>query len=202
MIQPVFFCKGKFQKGSKLTQAVQLRAYQTLCKSAIRKGDEKILAVTSRDIAAAETHYHISCYKNCTRDSTKTAENKAKGNEEKKTGGADPYQVIESEAFTNLFKFIRTDVIPNKKVVPMTFLTSKLESFMLSGVIGRLTDSTRKHICRRQESELGRSIGVFVDDKGTFLVVPENVLLKDVVLENQSKSTDVNTMIDQTCTLI
>ena len=73
---------------------------------------------------------------------------------------------------------------------------------MLSGVIERVTDSTRKHICRRQESELGRSIGVFMGDKGTFLVVPESVLLKDVVLENQSKSTDVNTIIDQTSTLI
>ena len=58
---------------------------------------------------------------------------------------------------------------------------------MLSGVIERMTDSTRKNIRRRQESKLGRSIGVFTDDKGTFLVVPESVLLKDV-LENQSKS--------------
>ena len=44
-IQSVFFCKGKFQKGpkshEKLTQAVQLRAYQTLCNCAIQKEDER-----------------------------------------------------------------------------------------------------------------------------------------------------------------
>ena len=72
MIQSVFFGKGEFQKGSKshekLPQVVQLRAYQTLCKSVIRKRDEKILAVTRRDIVAAEARYHISCYTNYTRE--------------------------------------------------------------------------------------------------------------------------------------
>lgn len=64
----IFCCKDKYQKGSKsrekLIQAVQLRADQTLRKCATQKGDENILAVTSRDIVAAEAHYHISCYKN------------------------------------------------------------------------------------------------------------------------------------------
>ena len=53
-------------------------------------------------IVSAEAHYHISCYKNYTRASTKTPENKAKGIGEKETGGGDPYEVTESEAFTNL----------------------------------------------------------------------------------------------------
>lgn len=53
-------------------------------------------------IVSAEVHYHISCYKNYTRDSTKTPENKAKGIEEKETGRGDQYEVTESEAFTNL----------------------------------------------------------------------------------------------------
>ena len=83
---------------------------------------------------------------------------------------------------------------------------------MLSGGIERMMDSTRKHIRRRLESDLGRSIDVFTDDKGKLLVVPESVSLKDVVLENQtlqrelkvwkSKSADVNTIIDQTSSLI
>ena len=125
---------------------MQLRADQTLRKCAIQKGDETILAVTSRDIVAASAQCHISRYKNYKRDSTKTPENKEKGNKEKETG------------------------------------------------------------------DLERSIDVFTDDKGKLLVVPESVSLKDVVLENQtlqrelkvwrSKSTDVNTIIDQTSSLI
>lgn len=53
-------------------------------------------------IVSAEVHYHISCYKNYTRDSTKTPANKAKRIEEKETGRGDQYEVTESEAFTNL----------------------------------------------------------------------------------------------------
>ena len=63
----IFCNKVKFQEGSrsreKLTQAVQLSVDETLRKCATLKGDEKILALTSRDIVAAEAHYHCSCYK-------------------------------------------------------------------------------------------------------------------------------------------
>ena len=44
MLQSVVFCKGNFQKGpkshEKLTQALQLRACQTLCNCAIQKQDD------------------------------------------------------------------------------------------------------------------------------------------------------------------
>ena len=122
------------------------------------------------------------------------------------------YQAIGKEAYRNLLEYIRTDVIPSKKVIPMTSLTSKLESFTLSGGVERMTESTRKHIRRRLESELESSIDIFSDDKGKLLVIPESVSLKDVVLENQTlqrelrvwktKSTDVNIIIDQTSSLI
>ena len=66
------FCeKVKFVKGSKsrekLTKAAKLQADRTLRDCAIKKGDNKIMAITSRDIVAAEAHYHTSCYKNYTR---------------------------------------------------------------------------------------------------------------------------------------
>jgi len=122
------------------------------------------------------------------------------------------YQAIEKGAYRNLLEYIRTDVIPGKKVIPMNSLTSKLELFMLSGGVERMTDSTKKHIRRRLESELESSIDIFPDDKGMLLVVPESVSLKDVVSENQTlqrelrvcktKSTDVNIIIDQTSSLI
>lgn len=109
-------------------------------------------------------------------------------------------------------EYIRTDVIPRKKVIPMNSLTSKLESSMLSGGVERMTNSTRKHICRRLESKLESLIDIFPDDKGKLLVVPESVSLKDLVLENQTlrrelrvwktKSTDVNIIIDQMSSLI
>lgn len=207
----IFCNKEKFLKGSKsrerLTQAVQLRADQTLRECATRKGDDKILAVTSRDIVAAEAHYHISCYKDYTRIIKKD-----KGHNDEETDGDALYKRIEREAYNDLFKFIRTDIIPKKMIVQLSSLAMKLESFMLSSGITLMKDSTRKHIHRKLESELGNAVNIFPDDTGKLLMVPESVTLNDVVLENQNlqrelkvwraKSTDFNKIIDQTSSQI
>lgn len=207
----IFCNKVKFQKHSKscekLTQAVQLRADQTLRECAIQKGDANILAVT-RDIVAAEAQYHVSCYKNYTRVKKIEHDCKDKNEKENETDGDELYQSVEREAYEDLFKYIRTDIISNKKIVPITSLTTKLESFMWSGGVEHLHDSTRKHICRKLESELGKSVDIFSDDKGKLLMVPDSVSFKDVVLENQmlqrelivwkAKLTNINKIIDQT----
>lgn len=70
----------------------------------------------------------------------------------------DTYQIIEREAFADFFEHIRTVLIPNKKIVPVSSLKTKLESCMISGGINAIRDSTRKHIRRRLESELANSI--------------------------------------------
>ena len=146
----IFCNKDKFQKGSKsrekLTQAVQIRADQTLRECAIQKGDEKILRVTSRDIVAAEAHYHVSCYKNYTRGNTCKPEYEDKNENENDIAKEQLYQAIEREAYSNLLEYIRTDIISNKKTTPITSLTAKLESFMIAGGVKLMTDSTRKHM--------------------------------------------------------
>ncbi len=177
----IFCNKDRFLKGSKsrekLTQAVQLRADKTLRECAIQKGDEKIIGITSRDIVAAEAHYHLSCYKKYTKLKTKGKDNEK--------GGDESYQVIEREAFVDLFKYIRTKIIPNKEIVSMVSLMTRLESFMLSNN-KLLSESTKKHIRRKLENELGDSVKVCSDDKGKLLVIPGSLSLQDVVLENQA----------------
>ena len=129
-----------------------------------------------------------------------------------KTDRDEWYQIVEKEAYANLFDYIRTDIIPSKKIVPVTSLTIKLESFMLSGGIELLRDLTRKHIHRTLNYELGDSVQIFTDNKGKLLMVPDSVSLQDVVLENQglrreleiwkAKVTDFNKIIDQTSSQI
>ena len=112
----IFCNKEKFVKGSKsrekLTQDVTLNADQTLRECATQKTDEKILAVTSRDVVAAGAHYHRSCHKEYTRIKKKEPNNQ---NNNAGTDGDEEYKRIEREAHDNLFVYIRTDIIPNKK---------------------------------------------------------------------------------------
>ena len=119
------FCKKvKFVKGSKsrenLTKAAELRADRTLRDCAIKKGDNKIMAITSRDIVAAEAHYHTSCYKNYTR-----VIKKASKDDDERVSEDDTYQIVERQAFADLFEHIRTVVIPNKKICACQFFDNK-----------------------------------------------------------------------------
>ena len=84
----------------------------------------------------------------------------------------------EREAFANLFDYIRKNIIPSKKVVPIASLTTELETFM-SG--RNLRDSTKKHICRTLQSELGDSVQIFPDDKGRLLMVSNDLSLQDML---------------------
>ena len=98
-------------------------------------------------------------------------------------------KLLGKQAFDDLFEFIRTDIILSKKIVPVTFLASKLESFILSADSEAklsMTNSTRKKLRRRLESELADVIQIFPDGKGKLLMVPGNVTLHDLVLEVQS----------------
>ena len=63
------FCKkkDKYLKGQNsreaLTQARQLCTDETLKKCAERKQDSRIIALLTRDLVAAEEHWHRSCYR-------------------------------------------------------------------------------------------------------------------------------------------
>lgn len=63
--------KDKYVRSSnsreKLVKAAQLRVDETLRNIATEKCDHKIMALTSREIVAAEAHYHRSCYRGYTR---------------------------------------------------------------------------------------------------------------------------------------
>ena len=50
-----------------MVKASTLRSDAKLRQIAMLKEEDAILAVTSREIVAAEAHYHISCYNNYTR---------------------------------------------------------------------------------------------------------------------------------------
>ena len=101
----IFCSKVKFMKSpktrEKLIQAVQLRADATLCHCAILNNDARILAITSRDIVAAEAHYHASCYKNYTNIKTKQGDHVGDKEVENSSQVTDmlSYEVAEVEAY-------------------------------------------------------------------------------------------------------
>ena len=63
----IFCKKTMYQKRSHsrepLCKAVDLRCDTTLKKTAQEKMDKRMMAITSREVVAAEVHYHRTCYR-------------------------------------------------------------------------------------------------------------------------------------------
>ena len=156
----------------KLVKASQLKVDHKLRQIAVAKRDKKILAITSRDIVAAEARYLRSCYRDYTRPQQKFHE------EQSVSGKAND---AEYDAFTDLFRYIRTDVLDAEAVITMVDLTKTLESFIQSRGTEGLSESTKKHIRRKIEAEFGSTIEIFPDEKGKLLVMPGNLSKKEVV---------------------
>jgi len=163
-----------------------LRADNTLSECAIQKRDDKILAVTSRDIVASEANYHRSCYQAYTRlKKEEQLDENTKGVLNEEINVNDDFQEAEREAFNDLYQHIRTDIFKCKKIVTVASMTSRLTKTMTTGGIN-VRDSTKKHVRRKLESEFGETIRRVPDNQGKLLFVPCTVSIDDVILENQS----------------
>ena len=142
--------KSKYRKGSKsrekLTQAVDLRADVRIRDVANLKSDGRILSLTSRDIVAAEAHYHASCYKAYVKEQPAID----KSNEQTEN----PYKSEVDVALVDLYKYIRSDLFSKPRIIPLTDLTSKLESILSEKGV-EVSDSTKNHLSRNLKTEFG-----------------------------------------------
>ena len=182
----IFCDKVKYMKNSrtreKLILASELRVDEKLRSISIQRNDQRIMAVTSRDIVAAEAHYHSSCYKDYTRGITIGNDGQ---NKDETYDQETEYQKMETEAFIELLHYIEEDVIGKKQVMEMVTLRQKLELLLQAKGVNELKESTKKHLSRRLESELGNSIHIYLDNHNKLLVVPGNISFKDAIVENQ-----------------
>ncbi|KAG0715097.1 hypothetical protein GWK47_012734 [Chionoecetes opilio] len=167
------FCEksSKYMKAAKtrepLIQCVELRADEKIRRAATRKLNQRILGLLSRDLVAAEGHYHKSCYKFFTKDDSPAAARSGAGENQEESEGA-RYEEAEIEALEELFLYIRTELFPNPEVLPMINLTSRLERSMMSRGIIQLKPATKKHVRRKIETEFGESLRFVPDEKESF----------------------------------
>lgn len=159
--QICIFCNksSRYLKGQKtrepLVQCIELRADNTVRSAATRKCDQRVLALLSRDLVAAEGHYHKSCYRLYTKGESSVSSGVA--GEQEQSGDAD-YEEAERQAYEDLFLYIRNELLPEPEILLMTDLTSRLERSMNSLGITQIKPSTKKHVRRKLENELSRSL--------------------------------------------
>ena len=90
--------------------------------------DERLLAITSMELVAAEGHYHRSCYRAYTRGESATSSGLADAEQD----AADLYKTAEKQALQELLLYIRTQLLPSHDIVPMATVRKRFEELMLS----------------------------------------------------------------------
>ena len=185
------FCERqtKYVKGTRtretLIVAMELRVDQTIRDVAMKRQDEKILAVTSRDIVAAEAYYHRSCYKDYTRPEKCTTINDE---------GEDDYSATEKFSLNMLFTLILSDIFSNPRVISLTELCSKLVSFFQQHGIDQVNQSTKNHLRRSLETEFGDSLHFFTIGRRVYIrpdnLMPESIFAEYVTLKEKLDAYD------------
>ena len=154
------------------------------------KMDNKILAVTSRELVAAEAHYHKTCYRDYTREYYTQPRNKSATVED----GDRTYADVEDDAYQMLFANIRDDLFPNPRVLTMVELTAKLVLYMKAHGVEEVQASTKKHIRRKLQGEFGESLLIFPDDNGKLLVIPDNLKITTLAAEQIRMEGELNSL--------
>ena len=192
------FCQNtnKYTKGQmsreNLVQCRELRADAKIRGAATKKMDIRILAIVSRDIVAAEGHYHRSCYRLYTKEV-------AKGDvsiDEKDADGddvEDMYNAAANQSYNELSLFLRKELFDNPQVMTMADLSSRLVDSMNCFGIDQVKEDTKKHIKRKLESEFGGALHIFPDRKGRLIMYPDNMSMCELAKENQSLKAELHT---------
>ena len=153
------FCgkASKYRRGSRsrepLRQCAELRADAKVREIAEKKMDNRILAITTRELVAAEACYHNTCYKDYTRirpDKDTDAKDEMISNE---------YSTTEAAAFQEVRKFMRHEFAVTECCLFMTDVYQELMKHMKADV-EEVRDSTKTHLRRKIEKEFGETIEI------------------------------------------
>ena len=126
-----------------LIQASELRADEKVRAVATIKMDNEILAATSRELVAAEAHYHKTCYRDYNYYSQPS--NKSGTVED----GDQTYADVEDDAYQMLFANLRDELLPNPRVLTMVELRGSLVLYMKAHGVEEVQVSTKKPIRRK-----------------------------------------------------
>ena len=165
------YLKGKNNKGSPHT-VHELHADARVREVVTKKFDQRMLAITSRELVAAEGHYQRSCYRLYTKDNFYQIWCVCK------YGTSHRGELLSDNRntfFKELLSYIRNELIPNPKGLPMTDLTSRLQAYMSSCGINQVNDSTKKHLHRKLQTKVEGALHTFSDDKGKLLLYPDSL---------------------------
>ncbi|KAG0714107.1 hypothetical protein GWK47_001671 [Chionoecetes opilio] len=167
-----------------LVKCRELRADAKIRNATTKKLDSRILGIVSRDIVAAEAHYHRS-YRFYTQGETSQQKGAVSADDKE---DEDIYEAAVSQSYSELFHYIRMELFGTPKVLMITDVTSRLVASMKSFGVDQVQDSTKKHLRQRIKKEFGGFLHIYL------LIYPDSLTVQELVRENQSLKKQLKTL--------
>ncbi|KAH3717876.1 hypothetical protein DPMN_060672 [Dreissena polymorpha] len=116
-----------------------------------------MIALISRELVAAEGHYHRSCYRCYTRQVTQNNDDIESDELNEEDLRNQFYTDAEKTAYAEIYKEIR-DLFCVPKVVKLPELRESMKTHMRNGGVSELKESTRTHMFRKIKTEFNDSL--------------------------------------------
>ena len=153
-----FEVKGKSNTGDWR----QLRVDDTVRKAAEAKQDSRMISILTRELVAAEAHYHRSSY----RQYTKTGETATSLEPDESD---DDYAKAEARAFSRLCDYIRSDAFKDNQVLELSQLNERLQNWMIKSGVKEIKPSTSTHLRRKLKTEFGDFLHMIQNESNKIL---------------------------------
>ena len=169
-----------------LVKSTDLRADWTLRNIATAKCDTKILAYTSNELVAKETHYHRTCYRNYTRPQKGHQQGECDSHEEDQSAESNPVKSSECETHvhSHVFSHIRNSLFSTDSASRCNYLSMS----ELSDILTRnLTEyppeylvSAKRNLKRRITAEFGDSVSFIKINNGRIYIIAGHISNTDL----------------------
>ena len=197
------FCDktSKYKKGTNTRETLircdELRADATVRKRATDKNDSRMLAILSRELVAAEGHYHRTCYKVYTRPISGPSSVTQISDKDKEQS---LYAATEEWAYQKLVEEMK-EMFKVPKVVKLSELREKLKSYMKERRIFYVKESTRTHmLCKILPEYNDRCNGTLMytkDSQNNVLIYPDTLTIVQLVKENQDLKNEIQDLLSK-----
>ena len=153
----------------------ELRADSKIRAYAEYTGDTRLLGLIGcHEMVAAEAHYHISCYKQCTIKPTR----------EVNVSEVSVQEAASVKAFDFIVDYIRTQIFENPHIVALADSTQKYVAKLLQYGQTSRYDSAKKNLKRKLEQEFKNSLHFCQAANGRVLMYPDNLTMDSLVIEH------------------
>ena len=184
MPKTCIFCSALYKKKKDNTKEKSIKCRDLDAPGSINNAQEEKQSeciahvLKNYDLLANEAHYHTSCYKKFTKNSSKKVINSVEVEISRET-------TLALEALEQLYDYIRTEIIEKKKIETMVSVMEKYCLFLgEKGLDKNIPKPEKRKVRKLLKINFENTVTMLQIDKTKLLLIPKTISILDLAVEN------------------